>query len=201
MDCQTIATGSFNLSEMLQQFDELQNRNEKTPAARSLQRIREQIECYIKATEKLKTNVENCELQAEAGRELEELPKYLQLLNENPNNSPIFNGFRQRYNQANAKIQQEFPIFLNGIYQKLPTVIERFRRDLNQPEREEYKDFLKYCSEFLIAPNSKKKNESFERLIYALIHSRTMRVRSENKADCKWNGGKIEDFSQKLAAI
>ncbi|XP_073821715.1 uncharacterized protein [Musca autumnalis] len=190
-------------SDMLKRLDELHvasSSNVKTPSARSLQRIREQIERFIKATEKVKTNSQNCQLQAEASRELDELPKQLQLLEENQNNSRFFNAIRQRYNEATTKIHNEFPSFLNGIYQQLPTVIERFRRELNQPEREEYKDFLKSCSEFLIAPNPKKKNESFGKLIYTLIHSRTMQLRSADKADCKWNWSKIEDFSQKVSS-
>lgn len=200
---QLVIEGS-SYKDLLKNYNEFLANHPGEVTLRSHQRLKQQIERFIAASEKLQEHPEICDLQKQATHELEELPKYLELLSNNTNNNnDLFNIFRKRFNEANTKISGDFNKNLQEFYQNLRVPLERFKLSLNLSEKQEYQDLLKSCNDFLLAPNDKKKYQAFEKLLKFILQNRVSREpvdASLNASNCKWDSVKFVEYPQKISS-
>ncbi|XP_075149965.1 uncharacterized protein LOC142224040 isoform X2 [Haematobia irritans] len=173
------------------------HKGDKSFSSAPYQKLKQQIERFIQAIEKLKKDSQSCILQAKASQELEEISKNMEFLNTSPNNNTaLVNLIRRRYNEATTKMSQEFSIDLKEIYERLPTIIYNFKQNLSPAEREEYKELLRSCDEFLPSANSKKKYEVFEKFTKFIL--RGLHVKGRSESNCKWESSRFVEFPQKI---
>uniref|UniRef100_A0A1I8NT15 Uncharacterized protein n=1 Tax=Stomoxys calcitrans TaxID=35570 RepID=A0A1I8NT15_STOCA len=174
------------------------HKGDKTYADPSFGKLQQQMERFIGATEKLRQDPQNCALQNRASQELEEISKCMEFLsNSNNHDTALLNIIRTRYNEANSRISQDFVPALNAFFERLPTVIYNFKQNLNNAQKEEYKELLQCCNEFVPSASLQKKYQVFDRLTKLIIRGRQPRDPATN-ANCKWETSKFVEFPQKI---